>query len=75
MKKFGVIHQSENWISGPATPRFDSLKEAQKYVKDFRGSKAHAKDVAEIVEIVSTHGAAIADQTQDSVLYGLKERK
>lgn len=75
MKKFGVIHQSENWVANIHVPKFDSLKDAEKYVKEFRGTKHHARDVAEIVEIISTHDGAIADQTESSVLYGLKERK
>lgn len=75
MKKFGVIHNSDNWVYGPSIEKFDSLPEAEKYVKNFRGGLAHKKDSARIIEFISEHKATIVDQSENSILYGLKEEK
>ncbi len=72
MKKYGVIHHSHNWVMTPSIPKFDTLKEAQKYLKDFRGNYAHRRDHAEIFETISKHEAVPVDQTQDGVLYGFE---
>ena len=73
MKKFGVIHHSDNWISGCELPKFDTKKEADEYVKNFRGSHHHTRDVAEVIEVHSRHEAVIIDQTEKETLHGFKK--
>lgn len=69
MKRFGVIHHSRNWVYDPSINRFDTLPEAEKYVKDFQGQGEHSKDTAEIVEFIAKHEATEIDHG----IYGFKK--
>lgn len=71
MGKFKVLHWSENWMmDGLETSSFDTLKEAQQYVLNFRGdSRYHKRDSYEIVETVETGKAERIDKN----LYGFRK--
>jgi hypothetical protein len=75
MKKYGVIHHSDNWMLGPHIERFETEKERSRYIKEFRGSDHHKRDLVQEVEFGKRHEATVVDQTQDSILYGFKEEK
>jgi hypothetical protein len=75
VKKFGVIHHSENWVAGTSIEKFDTKREADAYVKQFRGNKYHARDVVEVIEVHSKHEADVIDQTDTNTIHGFKEVK
>lgn len=69
--KYLVLHQSENWCwDNQVTLQFKTLKEAKKYVKDFRGSESHSTDLYSIV-IVVERGKAVRIKLNE---YGLEEK-
>jgi hypothetical protein len=76
MKKFGVIHSSDNFIDGIGINQFDTKPEAEKYVKDFITNKdVHKNDRAIIIENLGEFEAKVIDQTPDKRLYGFRESK
>lgn len=69
--KYLVLHYSHNWCwDGQVTLQFKTLKEAKKYVDDFRGSAAHRLDIYSIVRVVE-RGEAVKLRPSE---WGLKEK-
>jgi hypothetical protein len=76
MKKYGVIHSSDNFVDGIGINQFDTKPEAEKYVKDYVASHDyHKNDRAVIIENLGEFEAKVIDETPTRKLYGFKEKK